>query len=88
MENLVVFYGEVVRDEFGGVDFSNCDSMEVAVIDMVNTTFADVRKCIRVPFGQGMRGMRMTVEALICVEGNDRTGPPRWGLRQVKNDTN
>jgi hypothetical protein len=59
--------------------------MEVAVIDMVNRAFADVRKIIRAPFGQGMRGQRMTVEALIVVEGN---GPPRWGLREVKNDTN
>jgi hypothetical protein len=53
MENLVVFYGDVVRDEFGGVDFSNCDSMEVAVIFMVNRAYTDVRKSIRAPFGQG-----------------------------------
>jgi hypothetical protein len=29
-------------------------------------------------------GKRMTVEALICVKGNARTGPPRWGLWEIK----
>ena len=53
MENLVVFYGNVVHDEFGGVDFSNCDSMEVALIDMVNTAFADVRKMHPRPIWSG-----------------------------------
>jgi hypothetical protein len=46
MGNLVVFYGDVVHDEFGGVDFLNNDSIEVAVIDMVSRAFADVRKSI------------------------------------------
>jgi hypothetical protein len=32
MENLVVFYGDVIHEEFGGVDFLNCDLIEVAVI--------------------------------------------------------
>lgn len=83
-----MFYGDVVRRQFGGVDFLNYDSMEVAVTYMVNRAFADVRKCIRARFDHGMRGKRMIVEALVWVEGNDRTGPPRWGLREVKNYTN
>ena len=88
MEKLLVFYGDVIRDQYGGVDFSQCDSFEVAVIDLVNRAFADVRKSIRARFGHGMRGNRMTVEALVCVEGNDRSAPPRWGLREVKTDKN
>ena len=47
MEKLLVFYGDVICDQFGGVDFSQCDSFEVAVIDLVNRAFADVRKSIR-----------------------------------------
>ena len=77
MENLLVFYGDVIRDQYGGVDFSQCDSFEVAVKDLVNRAYADVRKSIRARFGHGMRGNRMTVEALVCVEGNDGSSPHR-----------
>ena len=69
MENLLVFYGNVVRDEFFGVDVSSCDSMKVVVTDMVNRAFADVRRCIRARFGPGMRGKKMIVEALVVVGG-------------------
>ena len=65
MENLSVFYGDVVRDDISGVNVSNCESMKVVVKDMVNKSFADVRKRIRVNFGHTMRGMNMTVEASV-----------------------
>ena len=87
METVLVFYGDVVRDEFSGVDVSRCDSMKVVVTDMVNREFLDVRRCIRAQFGREMRGKKMTVEALIVVGGNDGT-PARWGLREVKSDRN
>ena len=85
MEKLTVFYGDVVRDDISGVNVSNCESMIVVVKDMVNKSFADVRKCIRVNFGHVMRGMKMTVEAFICVGGNYGE-VARWGLREVKNE--
>ena len=65
-----------------------CDSFEVAVIDLVNRAFPDARKSIRARFGHGMRGNRMTVEAVVCIEGNDQSAPPRWGLREVKTEKN
>ena len=80
-----MFYGDVVRDDISGVDVSNCDSMKVVISDMVNKSFADVRKCIRLKFGHAMRGMKMTVEAFICVGVNDGE-VARWGLREVKNE--
>jgi len=86
MENLLVFSGDVVRDDHSGVDVSNCESMTVVVRDMVNSGFAEVRKCIRAEFGRGMRGKKMTVEAFVCVGGNDGT-VARWGLREIKGDT-
>ena len=83
MENLLVFYGDVVRNGISGLDVSQCESMNVVVKDMENLDFAEVRKCIRVQFGPEMRGKKMTVEAVICVGGDDGTAP-RWGLREVK----
>jgi hypothetical protein len=50
---------------------------------MENLDFAEVRKCIRVQFGPEMWGKKMTVEAVICVGGDDGAAP-RWGLREVK----
>jgi hypothetical protein len=83
MENLLVFYGDVVRDGIFGLDVSQCESINVVVRDMKNLDFAEVRKCIRVQFGPEMRGKKMTVEAVICVGGDDGTAP-RWGLWEVK----
>ena len=31
MENLCVFYGDVVRDDIIGVNVSNCESMKVVI---------------------------------------------------------
>ena len=81
-----MFYGDVVCDDISGVNVSNCESMIVVVKDMVNKSFADVRKRIRVNFGHATRGMKMTVEAFICVGGRDGE-VARWGLREVKNET-
>jgi hypothetical protein len=83
MENLLVFYGDVVRDRIFGLDVSQCESINVVVRDMENLDFAEVRKCIRVQFGPEIRGKKMTVEAVIYVGGDDGTAP-RWGLREVK----
>jgi hypothetical protein len=83
MGNLLVFYGDVVRDGIFGLDVSQCESINVVVRDMENLDFAEVRKCIRVQFGPEMRGKKMTVDAVICVGGDDGTAP-RWGLREAK----
>jgi hypothetical protein len=83
MENLLVFYGDVVRDGISGLDVSQCEYINVVVRDMENLDFTEVSKCIRVQFGPEMWGKKMTVEAVICVEGDDGTAP-RWGLREVK----
>jgi hypothetical protein len=83
MENLLVFYGDVVQEGIYGLDVSQCESINVVVRDMENLDFAEVRKCIRVQFSPEMRGKKMTVEAVICVGGDDGTAP-RWGLREVK----
>ena len=82
-----MFYGDVVRDAISGVDVSSCESMQVQVRNMVHKTFGDVRKIIRRHFSPSMRGMKMTVEAFVYVGGNDGIAP-RWGLREVKNETN
>jgi hypothetical protein len=50
---------------------------------MENLDFTEVRKCIRVQFGSEMRGKKMTIEAVICVGGDDGIAP-RWSLREVK----
>jgi hypothetical protein len=73
METVLLFYREVVRDEFSGVDVSRCVSMKIVVIDMVSRGFVDVRRCIRAKFGPGMHGKKMIVEALIVVGGDDGT---------------
>jgi hypothetical protein len=83
MENLLVFYGDVVRDGISGLDVSQCESINIVVRDMENLDFAEVRKYIRVQFGPEIRGKKMTVEAIICVGGDDGTAPC-WGLREVK----
>ena len=54
MENLVVYYGNVLRDGAFGVDVSLCESTTVVVRDMVNVGYAAVRRCIRGVFGPGM----------------------------------
>jgi hypothetical protein len=54
MKTVLLFYGDVVRDEFYGVDVSQCDSMKVVVTDMVNRGFVDVRRCIRAKFDPSM----------------------------------
>jgi hypothetical protein len=58
MENLLLFYGDVVRDGISELDVSQCESINVVVRDMENLDFAEVRKCIRVQFGPEMRGTR------------------------------
>jgi hypothetical protein len=78
-----VFYGDVVRDRIFRLDVSQCESINIVVRDMENLDFIEVRKCIRVQFGPEMRGKKMTVEAVIYVEGDDGTAL-RWGLRKVK----
>jgi hypothetical protein len=83
MENLLVFYGDVIRDGISGLDVSQCESINVVERDMENLDFMKLRKCIRVQSGPEMRGKKMTVEAVICVGGDDGTAP-RWGLREVK----
>jgi hypothetical protein len=80
MENLLVFYGDVVCDRISGLDVSQCESINVVVRDMENLDFAEVRKYIRVQFGPEMQGKKMTVEAVICVGGDDGIAL-RWGLR-------
>jgi hypothetical protein len=83
MKNLLVFYGDVVRDEISGLDVSHCESMNVVVREIENLDFAEVRKCIRMQFGPEMWGKKMTIGAVICVGGDDGTAL-RWGLREVK----
>jgi hypothetical protein len=83
MENLLVFYGDMVRNGISELDVSHCESINVIVRDMENLDLAEVRKCIRVQFGPEMREKKMTVEVVICVGGDDGTAP-RWGLRKVK----
>jgi hypothetical protein len=73
MKNLLVFYGDVVRDEISGLDVSHCESMNVVVREIENLYFAEVRKCIRMQFGPEMWGKKMTIEAVICVGGGDGT---------------
>ena len=55
MENLVVYYGNVLRDGPCGVDVSFCESTTVVVRDMVNVGYAAVRRCIRAVFGPVMQ---------------------------------
>jgi hypothetical protein len=50
MENLLVFYGDVVRDDVSGVDVSSCNTVNVVARDMVNISFSEVRRCIRAEF--------------------------------------
>jgi hypothetical protein len=80
MENLLVlvFYGDVVRDEISRLDVSHCESINIVVREMENIDFAEVRKCIRMQFGSKMRGKKMTVGAVICVGGDDGT-TLHWG---------
>jgi hypothetical protein len=40
MENLIVYYGNVLRDGPCGVDVSFCESTTVVVRDMVNVGYA------------------------------------------------
>jgi hypothetical protein len=82
MKNLLVFYGDVIRDGPSGVDVSMCQSTTVVVRDMVEVGYAAVRRCIRAAFGPEMRGRKMTMEAFVVAGGNDGT-VPRWGLRPV-----
>jgi hypothetical protein len=51
MENLLVFYGDVVHDGISVLDVSHCESINIVVRDMENLNFAEVRKCIWVQFG-------------------------------------
>ena len=81
-EKISMFYGD---DDISGVNVSSCKSMKVVVKDMVNKSFADVRKRIHVNFGHVMRGMKMTVEAFVCVGGSDGE-VARWGLQGVRNE--
>ena len=56
MENIVVYYGNVLRDVPLGMGVSLCESTTVVVRDMVNVGYAAVRRCIRAVFGPGMQG--------------------------------
>ena len=58
MENLLVYYGNVLQDGPFGVDVSLCGSTTVVVRDMVNVGYAAVRRCIRAVFGPGMQGKK------------------------------
>jgi hypothetical protein len=60
MENLLVFYGDVVCDGIFGLDVSQCESINIVVRDIENLDFAEVRKCIRVQFGPEMWGKKIT----------------------------
>jgi hypothetical protein len=73
MENLLVFYGDVIRSGIYGLDVSHCESMTLVVRDMENLDVAEVRKCIRMQFGPEIRRKKMTIEAIICVGGHDGT---------------
>ena len=55
MENLLVYYGNVLQDGPFGVDVSLCGSTTVVVRDMVNVGYAAVRRCIRAVFGPVMQ---------------------------------
>ena len=46
MENLLVYYGNVLHDSPFGVVVSLCESTTVVVRDMVNVGYAAVRRCI------------------------------------------
>jgi hypothetical protein len=52
MDNLLVYYGDVVREGPSGVDVSMCGSTTVVVRDMVQVGYAAVRRCIRAAFGR------------------------------------
>ena len=58
MENLVVYYGNVLRDGPFEVDVSLCELTTVVVRDMVNVSYTAVRRCIRTVFGPGMQGKK------------------------------
>ena len=58
MENLVVYYGNVLHDGLFGVDVSLCESTTFVVRDMVNMGYAAARRCIRTMFGPGMQGKK------------------------------
>ena len=55
MENLLVYYGDVLRNGPLVVDVSLCESTTVVVSDMVNVGYAAVIRCIRAVFGPGMQ---------------------------------
>jgi hypothetical protein len=83
MKNLLVFYGDMVHDGNSGLNVSHYESINIVVRDMENLDFTEVRKCIRIQFGPEMRGKKMTVEAVICVGGDDGT-VPHWSLWEVQ----
>ena len=70
---MLVFYGDAVRDDPGGLDLSRCETVTVVVNEMVSVVFLEVRRSIRENFDSAMRGKKMVVEALICIGGNDGT---------------
>ncbi|XBI68599.1 hypothetical protein VPH35_047778 [Triticum aestivum] len=85
MENLLMFYGDIIREGPYGLDVSRCTSKRVFVKDMVNSGFMDVKRCIQAEFGPETVGKNMIVEACVVVGRVDGT-PARWGLRQVRGD--
>jgi hypothetical protein len=42
MKNLLVLYGDVVRDDLSRMNVSNCELINILVRDMVNIDFAKV----------------------------------------------
>ena len=58
MENLLVFYGDVVRDDPAGLDLSRCETVTMVVNEMVNVGFLKVRRRIRENFDSAMRGKK------------------------------
>ena len=84
MNTLYVFYGEdITRDGPTGLDLSRCESKNIIVNDLVNSSFTDVRRRIRAEFERETIRKKMTVEAVVCkrVEGGYH-----WALRQLKGD--
>jgi hypothetical protein len=84
MNNLYVFYGEnITGDGPEGLDLSRCESKNVSVEGLANTSFMDVRRRIRAEFGPEMARKKIIVEAVVCKKVGEGY---RWALRQVKGD--
>ncbi|PNT70395.1 hypothetical protein BRADI_2g11288v3 [Brachypodium distachyon] len=93
MNKVLVFHGDgIVRDgpsglDVWGLDVWQCQHKLLTIEDIVNTSFLDITNCIKAEFGSEMASKKLIVEALLVPRVQEGS-LPRWGLRQVKGESN